>query len=73
MVGLFFAWAEDGEMINLYSSDGTAQGRRLSTPVKQNKCSIAGRETAVEYFLSKNRWVAMLFYGFFSFIKIVTI
>ena len=31
MVGLFFAWTEDGEMIDLYLSDGTAQGRRLST------------------------------------------
>ena len=31
MVGLFFAWAEDGEMIDLYFSDGTtAQGRCLS-------------------------------------------
>ena len=71
MVGLFFAWAEDGEMIDLYLSDGT--GAMPVNPIKQNKCSIAERETAVEHFLSKNKRIAMLFYGFFSFIKIVII
>lgn len=70
MVGLFFAWAEDGEMIDLYLSDGTGA---MPVPYKIKQMLYSRKGDCYRAFLSKNKRIAMLFYGFFSFIKIVII